>query len=89
MDSGAAFGFSVIYFLFFFHSYGSRWTLSHAGHTENAVICSHGNRFLSVRIFSKVLKFEDFDGTNINTYTVAVAFFPVNRNLWHFYLTSA
>jgi len=79
MGNGIAFSF-----LFFFHNYGFGGTRSHASHAKNAVICSNRNRFLSVWILGKVLKFEDVDRTNIHADTVAVAFVPVNRNLWHF-----
>jgi len=71
-------------FLFFFHGYGFGGTRSHAGHAEDAVFCSDGNRFLSVWIFRKVLKLEDVDWTNIHADTVAVALGPVNLNLYHF-----
>ena len=76
--------FFVNAFLFFFHGYGLGGTRSHASHAEDAVICSDGNRFLSVWVFSKVLKFEDVDRANIHADTVAVALVPVNCNRYHF-----
>jgi hypothetical protein len=82
-NSGAAFGVSVVDFLFFFHGYGFCWTGSHARHAENAVIRSHRNGFLSVWMFRKVLKFEDVDRTNIHADTVTVALVPINRNFYH------
>jgi len=70
--------------LFFFYGDGFCRTRSHAGHAENAVICSDRDRFLSVWIFSKVLKFKDVDRTNIHADSVTVTFSPVNRDLRHF-----
>jgi hypothetical protein len=51
---------------------------------EDAILFSNWNGLFAVWIFLEVLELKNIDWAYLNAYAVAVAFFPINFNVYHF-----